>query len=68
MPGGDGDGLRLQSDVLIPAGECTSDDVRGAALRDELRAGTTEAPCARPAGSLRSISRRMSWPTASFSG
>ena len=37
MPGGNWDGLQLYSDVLFPAGECTSDKVRDAALRDELR-------------------------------
>ena len=33
MPGGDGDGLRLYSDVLIPAGEYVFDEARDAALR-----------------------------------
>ena len=37
MPGGDGGGLRLYSGVLVPDGECTFDEVRNAALRDELR-------------------------------
>ena len=33
-PGGDGGGLRMYSGVLIPAGGCTFDEVRDAALRD----------------------------------
>ena len=37
MPGGNGDGLRLYSVVLVPAGECAFDEVRDAALRDDLR-------------------------------
>ena len=37
VPGGNGDGLQLYSDVLVPADECTFDEVRDAALRDELR-------------------------------
>ena len=37
MPGGDGDGIRLYSDVPIPADECAFDEVRDATLRDELR-------------------------------
>ena len=36
-PDGDEDGLQLQSDVLVPADECTFDEVRDAALRDKLR-------------------------------
>ena len=37
MPGGDGDGLRLYSYVLVPANGCTFDEVRDAAFRDKLR-------------------------------
>ena len=37
MPGGNGDGLQLYSDVHVPAGECAFGEVRDAALRDELR-------------------------------
>ena len=50
LPGGDGDGLRMYSDVLVPADECTFDEVREAALRDELRdhRGPTCAPSSAP--------------------
>ena len=37
IPGGNVDGLQLYSDVLVPAGECTIDEVRDAALRGPLR-------------------------------
>ena len=37
MPGGDGDGLRMYSDALVPTGGCALDEVRDTALRDELR-------------------------------
>ena len=37
VPGGDGGGLRLYSDVLAPAGECAFGEVRDAALREEIR-------------------------------
>lgn len=37
MPGGNGDGLLLYSDALVPTDECAFNEVRDAALRDKLR-------------------------------
>ena len=57
-PGGDGDGLRLYSGVLVSADECAS----------ETSSGTTAASLARPAAPHRSTSRRTPLPRASSSG
>ena len=66
MPGGNGDGLRLYSDVLVPADECTSDEVRDATLRDELR-DHQGLPCA-PSSAPEDTSRRVPWPLVGLSG
>ena len=61
MPGGDGDGLRLYSNALVSAAECTFDEVPGE-LRDR------RGPRARPEAPPRNTSRRMLWSPASLSG
>ena len=66
VPGGNGDGLQLYSDVLVPADECTFDEVRDAALRDELR-DHQGLPCA-PSSAPEDTSRRVPWPPVGLSG